>query len=152
MPVETTLQESHRAYIRAVAAALTQAGITVTDVDFFDDLWNDTDPHRRCGVHIDVVSTAAAYSGRELWVAWSDECGWTLYVFAPAADRIESAHPLCAEVLPAPADLVAAVVPALSQRPAPVGRQHPVRRSSAGFDEALEDGLDTYTRKSGPTT
>lgn len=120
MPLDTSVQESHRTYVHAVATALTEAGVTVTEVDFFDDLYADTDPHRRGGAHIDVATTAARRAGRQLWVAWSDEVGWTLYVFNPAADRVESSHTLCPEALPTPAEVGAAAAATLliGKRPA----------------------------------
>ncbi|WP_406501595.1 DUF6292 family protein [Streptomyces sp. NBC_01590] len=139
MVLDTSLVDSHRAYVTAVAAALTEAGVTVTDVDFFDDLWTDADPDRRGGARIDVATTAAGRAGRQLWVAYSEESGWTLYVHHPAANRIESSHPLCAEVVPAPAEVgaAAAATLAIGKRPrASTTPKSPIRAHSSDSEDA----------------
>ncbi|MEU1852915.1 DUF6292 family protein [Streptomyces sp. NPDC019990] len=144
MPVEATLQESHRAYIRAVAAALTQAGIGISDVDFLEDVWDDGDPIRCAHIHLTRLSTMQVYGVREVWISWTEEWGWTMQIAAPGT-TFEVAYPLWAQVLPAPADVLAAVQAVLAELPEDFDRPRPAYRSNSDWDEALETQLDVYT-------
>ncbi|MFJ3249084.1 DUF6292 family protein [Streptomyces sp. NPDC086782] len=145
MPVETTLQESHYGYIRAVAAALTQAGISVTDVDFLEDVWDDGEPIRCAHLHLARLATMQVYGVREVRADWTEEQGWTLHIAAPGSP-FEVTHPLCEQVLPTPADLVTAVRAALAELPELTGRPHPAYRSYNDHDDAFEAQLDAYTK------
>jgi hypothetical protein len=137
-------QETHRPYVRAVAATLTGAGIPVTETDFLDDVWDDGDPIRCAQLYLDAAWTAALYGDRSVWLLWTEEWGWDLHVTRPGVQGDELTHPLCSELLPTPADVLAAVRTALAERPAPTGRPHPSYRVYSRYDDALETGLDTY--------
>lgn len=137
------MNDSHRAYVNAVTAALTAAGVPIIEVDFLDDLWDDGDPLRGALTLIDAARTAAAYPGRQVWAEWDEQSGWALSVFDRDANCVESQHALCTEVIPAPADVAAAVVAVLAAHP---GASTTLDRSILSkWNEALEEGLDAYT-------
>ncbi|MBT3167536.1 hypothetical protein HTV80_31265 [Streptomyces sp. Vc74B-19] len=148
MPVELTLQESHRPYIRAVAAALTQAGIGVSDVDFLDDIWDDGEPIRCAHIHLARLSTMQVYGVRQLWITWTEEWGWMMHIAAPGSP-FDVAYPLCDQVLPTPADVLAAVHADLAELPDNLNRSRPAFRSYSDHDETMETQLDAYTAQEG---
>ncbi|WP_406501597.1 DUF6292 family protein [Streptomyces sp. NBC_01590] len=144
MVLDIPMNDSHRAYVNAVAAALTAAGVPIIDVDFLDDMWDDGDPLRGALTLIDAARTAAAYPDRQVWAEWDERSGWDLSVFDRDANRIEPKHSLCAEVVPAPADVAAATVAVLAAHPsASTTLERPILSE---WNEALEEGLDAYTR------
>lgn len=145
MLLDVPLQESHRGYIKAAAAALTEASIGVAEVDFLDDVWDDGDPIRCGHIHLARLATMQVYGVRNVWVSWTEEWGWTFHVTARGSLMDDVTHPLCDQVLPTPGDLVTGVRAALAEQPEPTGRPHPAYRSYAHHDEALETQLDTYT-------
>lgn len=144
MLLDVPQQDTHRPYIRAVAATLTEAGIPVTDTDFLDDVWDDGEPIRCAQLYLDTAATAATYGDRSVWLLWTEEWGWDLHVTRPGVQRDELTHPLCNELLPPPAEVLTAVRGALAERPVPDGRPHPSYRGYSHYDEALETGLDSY--------
>ncbi|MFE4329629.1 DUF6292 family protein [Streptomyces sp. NPDC056831] len=146
MVLNIPMIDSHRAYVNAVAAALTAAGVPIIDIDVLDDMWDDGEPIRGALTLIDATRTAAAYPDRQVWAEWDERSGWDLSVFDRAANCIEPKHSLCAEVLPAPADVAAATVAVLAAHPsASTTLQRPVLNRD-DWNEALEEGLDAYTR------
>lgn len=146
MVLDIPMKDSHHAYINAVAAALNAAGIPITDVDVLDDMWDDGNPLRGALTLIDPARTATAYPDRQVWAEWDERSGWDLSVFDRAANRIKPMHALCAEVLPAPADVTAATLAVLAAHPsASTTLERPVLNPD-DWNEALEEGLDTYTR------
>ncbi|MFI2434661.1 DUF6292 family protein [Streptomyces sp. NPDC018693] len=147
MPLDVPLHESHRAYIRAVAAALTQAGISVADVDFLEDVWDDGEPIRCAHIHLARLATMQVYGVRKVWMSWTEERGWNFHVAAPDSIVTGLTHPLCNQVLPAPAELLAVVQAALTEQPEPTGRPHPAYRFYGDHDEALEAQLDAHTMR-----
>ncbi|MFI9418070.1 hypothetical protein [Streptomyces werraensis] len=138
MPVEATLQESHRAYIRAVAAALTQAGISVSDIDFLDDIWDDGDPIRCAQFQISDERTEHVYGHPSVRLAWSEVWGWIMPFRAT----------LCGQVIPTPPEVVEAVRAGLAALPAQEAPQ-PAYRSYSDHDDVMEDELDAYTAQEG---
>jgi hypothetical protein len=144
MPLDVPLHESHRGYIRAAAATLTQAGIPVTDVDFLDDVWDDGEPIRCAQLHLARLATMQVYGVRKVWLSWTEESGWDFHADAPDSIIAGLTHPLCDQVLPAPAELLTAVQAALAELPEPTGRPYPSYRYYGHYDEAFEIQLDTY--------
>jgi hypothetical protein len=137
MPLDIPLQESHRGYIRAVAGALTQAGISVVgDIDFFDDIWNDAEPIRAAQFQISDAHTEQVYGIPAVWLRWTEEWGWIM-PFAPT---------LCDQVLPKPTEVVAAVQAGLAKLPAQ-RKPRPTYRSYTDYDDVLEAELEAYTAK-----
>ncbi|MEZ3180815.1 hypothetical protein KYY02_19605 [Streptomyces pimonensis] len=139
------MQESHRGYIRAVTAVLAQAGISVTDVDFLDDVWDDGEPIRCAQLHLARLATMQVYGVRQVYLSWSEEWGWAFHTSTPDSIMAGLTHPLCGQVLPAPAEVLAAVQDVLAELPELTGRPHPSYRFYGHHDEALENQLDTYT-------
>ncbi|KOV92220.1 MULTISPECIES: hypothetical protein [unclassified Streptomyces] len=128
------MQESHRAYIRAVAAALAEAGITVTDVDFLDDVWDDGDPIRCAQLIVSNTSTMRVYGVPTVLLAWTEEWGW----FLPLAPS------LCDQAVPSPAEVVSTVQAAFGELPAQTKPRRAYRRYT-DYDDAFETQLDAYT-------
>ncbi|MFF5045658.1 DUF6292 family protein [[Kitasatospora] papulosa] len=146
MPLDLPMNDSHRAYVHAVAAALNAAGVPITDVDFLDDVFDDGDPLRGALTVIDAARTAAAYPDRMVWAEWDERDGWDLAVYDPKTKLIVCTHTLCTEVLPAPADVAATTVAVLAAHPsASTKLERPILST---WNEALEEALDSYTRTS----
>lgn len=144
MPLDIPLRESHRGYIRAAAAALTQAGIRVTDVDFLDGVWDDGDLIRCGQLRLARLATMQVYGVRQVWLSWTEESGWDFHADAPDNVFAGPTHPLSDRVLPTPAELLAAVQAALAELPEPTGRPHPVYRTTTAYDDEFENQLDAY--------
>ncbi|MFI0934595.1 DUF6292 family protein [Streptomyces sp. NPDC021019] len=143
------MNDSHRAYVNAVAAALTAAGIPIVDVDFLDDVFDDGDPLRFAHAHIDATRTADAYPDRMVWAEWDERDGWDLVVYDQGNKRKPSlGHTLCTEVVPAPADVAAATVALLAAHPSTSLK---LERPLLAWDEDREEALDAYTLAAGNT-
>ncbi|MEC3995028.1 DUF6292 family protein [Actinacidiphila sp. DG2A-62] len=145
MPLDVPLGGSHRAYIRAVAAALTQAGISVADVDFLEDFWDDGDPIRCAHIVLARLATMQVYGDRQVFLSWTEESGWDFHADARDSLFAGLAYPLCDQLLPAPAELLTDVQAALGELPEATGRPRPSYRFYGDHDETLEEQLDTYT-------
>ncbi|MBT3167537.1 hypothetical protein HTV80_31270 [Streptomyces sp. Vc74B-19] len=133
---DTALRESHRAYVSAVAAALTQAGITVSDIDFFSDAWDGREPIRRAEFHVSARHTEHVYGHPSVRLAWTEEWGWIM----PFKST------LCDQVIPTPPEVVKAVQAGLAALP-PQEAPKPPYRSYRDVDNVMEDELDTYTQR-----
>ncbi|MEU1815157.1 DUF6292 family protein [Streptomyces roseifaciens] len=142
MPLNIPLQESHRGYIAASAVALTQAGISVAEIDWLEDVWDDRDPIRVAHLRLARLATCGVYGVRDVRLMWSEESGWAMVVTEPTNGVDVLTHPLCDALLPAPAGLVTAVRAVLAEQPD--GRSRPAYRSYKDYDVELENQLDAY--------
>ncbi|HLL36193.1 MAG TPA: DUF6292 family protein, partial [Streptomyces sp.] len=137
-------QHTHRAYIRAVAHALTAAGIHVRTVSFPHD---DEDPDlcllRRAVLEVDMRSTWLVYGDQEVCLLWDDEGGWRLGWGPAGGALLGASFTICPTLVPDPAE-VASTVRADLKAPPEWNMPCP-SRSCWDHDERLEALLDVYT-------
>lgn len=142
MVLDMPHQESHRAYIAAVVAALNGAGVPVTEFACPVDDSGDLGLLRRAYINLDMRATYRLYGDQEVSLLWSDEDGWVLG-WGPAGELVAARVSLCAGLLAAPREVVAAARAALSSIPRGLV---PVEvRSCDDYDKGLEAALDAYT-------
>jgi hypothetical protein len=142
-------QLTHRAYVRAVTAALTAAGVPVSAVSFPHDPDADLVLARRAVLDLDMRATWPVYGDQEVSLIWTDETGWSVG-WGPAGDVCGASFTVCRSLVPEPAEVVAAALAAVT---APPTRSVPCPfRACEIHDEELETTLDAYTRRQRPDT
>ncbi|AIV35604.1 DUF6292 family protein [Streptomyces sp. CCM_MD2014] len=135
-------QLTHRAYIRAVAAALAAADVPVSAVSYPHDEEADLVLLRRAVLDLDMRATWRAYGDQEVSLLWTDEAGWSVG-WGPAGDVCGASVTACRSLVPEPAEVVSAARAALT---APPTEDLPCPfRSCMDHDEELEAVLDVYT-------
>jgi hypothetical protein len=137
-------QDTHRAYIRAVAAALGHHGVPVTEPAFPVEDGPDWEQFRQATLPVQAEATAAVYGDQPVAVLWDEARGWSLG-WGGAHDVPEHERRIVGPLLPEPQEVVAAVQAALAAVPE-TDVPGPWRNYDE-HDEAFEANLDAYTIK-----
>jgi hypothetical protein len=137
-------QETHRAYIRAVAAALGRHGLPVTDPSFPVDGALDWERYRQATLPVQAEAAAAVYGDQPVAVLWDEARGWSIG-WGGTHDEPEHERSILGPILAEPLDVVAAVRAALAA--VPESDEPGPWRDFGEHDEAFEATLDAYTSK-----
>jgi hypothetical protein len=137
-------QDTHRAYIRAVAAALGRHGVPVAEPTFPVEDRADWERYRQATLPLPAETVAAVYGDQPVAVLWDETNGWSLG-WGGTHDEPEHERSILGPILAEPLDVVAAVRAGLvavpkSDEPGPW-------RDFEEHNEAFEATLDAYTSK-----
>ena len=136
-------QETHRAYIRAVAAALGRAGVPVTEPSFPVEDGPDWEGYRQATLPVQAEAVAAVYGDQPVAVLWDEVRGWCIG-WGGTHDVPKYERRILGPILPEPREVVAAVQAALAA--VPEADQPGPWRNWDEHDEAFEGMLDAFTR------
>jgi hypothetical protein len=135
--------DTHRAYIRAAAVAIEQAGIPVTAIEFSQDAGEEF-TRRQARLSLGMQATMPMYGEHQTVILWDEEDGWGIG-WGPAADYVVEWVRLGGPILAEPHKVATTVRTALTEIPTDTAPDE--LRDHEKHDEEFEAQLDGYTMR-----